>query len=67
MALKVRLHARAQSDLRAIRDYLLAHAGPRAAERVRLHLKAKIALLSQSPNIGTRTSIPQIRILPPTR
>ncbi len=67
MALKVRLHARARADLRAIRDYLLEHAGPRPAERVRLHLKARMALLSQSPNIGTQTSIPQIRILPPTR
>ena len=67
MALKVRLHARARTDLRAIRDYLLEHAGPRPAERVRLHLKDKIALLSESPNIGTQTSIPQIRILSPTR
>lgn len=34
---------------------------------MRVHLKKKIALLSESPNIGTRTSIPQIQILPPTR
>ncbi|MFN0218842.1 MAG: type II toxin-antitoxin system RelE/ParE family toxin [Hyphomicrobium sp.] len=67
MALKVRLHARAQADLRAIRDYLLEHAGPRPANRVRLHLREKMALLSESPNIGAQTSIPQIRILPPTR
>ena len=67
MALKVRLHARARADLRAIRDYLLEHAGPRPAERVRLHLKEKMMRLSESPNIGTQTSMAQIRILPPTR
>ncbi len=67
MALKVRLHARARADLRAIRDYLLENAGPGPAERVRLHLKEKIARLSESPNIGTRSSMPQIRVLPPTR
>ena len=67
MAVKVRLHARASSDLRAIRDYLLDHASPHAADRVRAHLLRKIARLATSPNIGTLTSHPKIRILPPTR
>jgi len=67
MALKVRLHARARSDLRFIRDYLLEHAGGSAADRVRAHLQQKISRLSTSPNIGTQTSDPNIRIMPPTR
>ena len=65
MGLKVRLHRRARSDLRSIRDHLL-HAR-RSAERVRAHLMQKIARLVMSPIIGTATSNPKIRILPPTR
>ena len=67
MGLKVRLHRRARSDLRSIRDHLLQHASPRSAERVRAHLMQKIARLVMSPIIGTATSNPKIRILPPTR
>jgi plasmid stabilization system protein ParE len=67
MALKVRLHARARSDLHAIRDYLLQHASAAAADRVRAHLLQKITRLAASPNMGTQTSNPKVRILPPTR
>jgi plasmid stabilization system protein ParE len=65
--MKVRLHRRARSDLEAIRSYLLKHAGVQAAERVKEHLRTKIARLAHRPLIGTATDDPDIRILPPTK
>ena len=67
MGLKVRLHQKARADLESIRDYLLQHADRSAAERVRVHLRQKIQRLADHPNIGTATSNPDIRIVPPTK
>jgi plasmid stabilization system protein ParE len=67
MGVKVRLHRRAQVDLQSIRDYPLQHTTSRSAEHVRRHLMRKIAQLATAPQIGTATSNPKIRILPPTR
>jgi len=67
MGLKVRLHRQAQADLQSIYDYLVRHAGDRAAERVRLHLRQKIMRLADRPYIGTATTEPGIRILAPTK
>lgn len=66
MGLKVRLHRRARADLESIRDYLSRHADAAAAERVRRHLRQKMLGLGERPLIGTATSDPAIRILPPT-
>lgn len=67
MGLRVRLHARARADLEAIRDYLLEHAGKQAAERVRSHLRSRIARLALLPQLGTPTSHPDVRALAPTK
>ena len=42
-------------------------APPAAADRVREHLRTRIARLLIRPLIGVLTSNPEIRILPPTR
>jgi plasmid stabilization system protein ParE len=67
MALKLRLDRQAVSDLRAIRTYLLAEAGPAAADRVRDHLRKRLERLRNNPGIGVMTSERAIRILPRTR
>jgi toxin ParE1/3/4 len=64
--MKVKLHARARRDLVEIRHYLRLSAGPESAERVRLHIKERIARLGTSPQIGIASSEPDIRILSPT-
>ncbi len=67
MGLKVRLHRRARSDLASIRDYLLQHAGPAAAERVRRHLLARMMRLGDFPATGIATDEPGVRVLSPTK
>lgn len=67
MALKLRLDRQAKLDLIEIRNYLLAHAGNAAAQRVRNHLRARMQILQRMPLIGVATSEPGIRILAPTR
>lgn len=63
----VRLHQQARADLREIRDYLLEVADKRSADRVRLHLRDRIARLGNFPQMGTPTMMADIRILPPTK
>lgn len=65
--MKLRFDARAVRDLRDIRSYIAAQGAPAAAERVRRHLRASINRLSKTPMMGTISSIPEVRILPPTR
>lgn len=65
--MNLRYDARAVQDLRDIRSYIAAQGAPDAADRVRRHLRARIGRLLQHPMIGTVASIPNIRILPPTR
>jgi toxin ParE1/3/4 len=65
--MKLRYDARAIEDLREIRNYIAAHGAPAAADRVRQHLRASINRLPKTPLMGTISSIPDIRILPPTR
>jgi plasmid stabilization system protein ParE len=67
MAEHVRLDPQAKRDLIGIRDYLLLHAGEAPAQRVRLHIRARIRMLARRPMIGVATSEPGIRVLPPTR
>ncbi len=67
MALKLRLDGQAVADLKAIRSYLLAEAGPAAADRVRDHLRKRMERLRNNPGIGVIASERAIRILPPTR
>ena len=67
MGLKVRFHLRAEADLQTIHDYLIQHANPRSAERVRTHLLQKIKRLSRLPYMGMATGEADIRILAPTR
>ena len=67
MVVKVRLHPRARRDLIEIRDYLIDRAGPASAERVRQHLRERIARLGKEPQIGVASSEPGIRVLSPTR
>lgn len=64
--MKVRLHARARADLASIRAYLLHHAGALPANRVRQHLQVRLRNLGNKPDLGTRSSEPDIWILPPT-
>jgi plasmid stabilization system protein ParE len=67
MALSIRLDRQAEDDIRAIRDYLIENAGSDSAERVRRHLFTRIKRLGDAPLIGTVTTHPEIRLLPPTR
>jgi len=67
MALSVRLDTQAEHDLRAIRDYLIEHADSESAQRVRQYLYGRIERLRHAPQIGVRTTHPDIRLLPPTR
>ena len=61
--MKVRLTARAESDLEAIRDYLVPRS-PQGAERVRQSIEASIDLLASFPGIGHETDIADISVLP---
>ena len=65
--MKIRLDAQAKSDLKEIRDYLLQHARETAANRVRDHLRTRIARLAKTPAIGVRTTDPNVRILSPAK
>ena len=65
--MNVRWDARALDDLREIRRYISQRGAPAAADRVREHLRTRIARLLIRPLIGVLTSNPEIRILPPTR
>ena len=61
--MKVRLTARAEADLEAIRDYLVPRS-PQGAERVRQSIEASIDLLGSFPGMGHETDIAYIRMLP---
>jgi toxin ParE1/3/4 len=63
--MKVQLHARARRDLAEMRDYVLDTVGPDSAERVRSHLRSRIARLGQLPQIRIASSDPEIKILSP--
>ena len=65
--MKLRYDARAVQDLRDIRSYIASQGSPAVAERVRRSLHVRINRLRQHPLIGTPSSIPDVRILPPTR
>jgi plasmid stabilization system protein ParE len=65
--MRLRWRPRALQDLRDIRAYIATHGSPAAAERVRRHLRTRIARLLDNPFIGVATSDPEIRTLPPTR
>ncbi len=65
--MNVRWDVRALDDLRDIRRYIAQRGSPAAADRVREHLRTRIARLLSKPLIGVLTSNPEIRILPPTR
>ena len=67
MGLKLRYDARALDDLREIRAHTTSHGSPAAAERVRRDLRTNINRLAKTPLIGTVSSLPDVRILPPTR
>ena len=67
MALKLRLDTQAGSDLAEIRSYLTANTSPAIAERVRKHIRVRINRLTRNPHLGVITTVPEIRILPPTR
>ena len=67
MALKLRLDPQAAKDLKEIRAYPVAEAGPAIAERVRNHLRRRIEFLQHNPRLGVPATEPDIRILPPTR
>jgi plasmid stabilization system protein ParE len=67
MALKVKLHRRARSNLAAIKAYPVREAGARSAERVRSHLNTRILRLGRNPNLGISSDEPSIRILSPTK
>lgn len=67
MGLKVRFDLQAKRDLQDIRSYLVTQAGDWAAERVRLELKRRIAMLAERPLAGVATDIAHVRVLLPTR
>lgn len=67
MGLKIVIHQRAKRDLEEIQQYLLRQADPLAADRVRAHLRKRIARLAAVPRMGKPSTHPDIRILPPTR
>lgn len=65
--MKLRFDPQAVRDLVAIRDYLIETAGSEVAERVRSHLKQRMARLLERPATGIPTTIPGVRVLSPTR
>jgi plasmid stabilization system protein ParE len=65
--MNIRWDVRALEDLRDIRRYIAKHGSSAAADRVRDHLRTRVARLLTTPLIGVLTSNPEIRILPPTR
>ncbi|MEQ1712559.1 MAG: type II toxin-antitoxin system RelE/ParE family toxin [Hyphomicrobium sp.] len=65
--MKLRFDPQAVRDLVAIRDYLTETAGSESAERVRLHLKQRMARLLERPGTGISTTMPGVRVLSPTR
>jgi len=65
--MNIRWDVRALDDLRDIRHYIAQHGPPAAADRVREHLRTRVARLITRPLIGVLTSNPDIRVLPPTR
>ena len=65
--MKLRWDARALQDLRDIRSYIALHGSAEAADRVRQHLRTRVARLTTNPFIGIVSTNPQIRVLPPTR
>ena len=65
--MKLRFDAEALEDLRGIRRHLEQHASPKSAERLRRHLRARMERLCTHPRLGSPSSIPEIRVLPPTR
>jgi plasmid stabilization system protein ParE len=65
--MNIRWDVRALEDLRDIRRYIAKRGSPASADRVREHLRTRIARLLAKPRIGVFTSNPEIRILPPTR
>ena len=67
MALRLRLDSQAVSDLKEIRAYLLAEAGPLIADRIRSHLRKRMESLRDNPRLGVATTEPDIRILPAAR
>lgn len=66
MGLNVRFDARALSDLREIRDYLVERS-PVGAERVRQHIMAAVDRLSDFPYLGRATDESNVRVLVLTR
>jgi toxin ParE1/3/4 len=67
VGLKVRLDAQARDDLIGIWTYLSRHVGAATTERVHGHLRSRVETLARHPELGLRTSSPEIRILSPTR
>ena len=65
MVLKLRFDPQATKDLKAIRVYLLAEAGPASADRVRSHLRERMERLRLTPRMGVKTSAPGIRCTTP--
>ena len=65
--MKIRLDRQARADLKEIRDFLLEHASEAAANKVRDHLRGRIARLAKTPSIGVGTSDPDVRILSPAK
>jgi plasmid stabilization system protein ParE len=66
MGVTVRFAARALSDLKQIREYLVEFS-PAGAERVRVHLVETIERLADFPFLGRATDAPGVRILALTR
>jgi toxin ParE1/3/4 len=64
--MKLRLSARAQSDVADIRSFVVAR-NPQGAERLREALLSDMDLLEQFPQSGRQTSIPHVRVLPVVR
>lgn len=65
--MRLRFDPQALRDLVAIRDHLTETAGTEAAERVRAHLKQRLARLLERPATGIATTMPGVRVLSPTR
>ncbi len=65
--MRLRFDPRAIQDLRDIHSFIKEHGTPQSAERVRLHLRDRIERLIDHPLIGKKSSIADVRILPPTR
>lgn len=65
--MKVRLDERAKADIEDIRAYIAQHGSLEFANRVRDHLKTRIALLRRMPLLGRLAARSEIRILAPAR